>query len=451
MENGSGKPSNWIQLPVIRVKVYPNRISMDKLHRFDWVAIGMIILLAVLYGWTMLDVPFHPDESTQIYMSQDLSRSFTDPLELAWDGKMPLGDEDRIRAIDAPLAKITIGIMRTIFSIPALESDWNWSLNWEENRDQGALPSREQLLFARAALTACLPISLWFFYQALQTLLSKPGSLIGTLLLGLNPLLLLHGRRAMSEGLLLLGICFFFWAVTRTKRNPWLIGLSLGLTIAAKHSGVGLLPAGILAVVLIPDLREHLNLAARNIVKLLLVLFSILLLLNPFYWRQPLAALQAGIQARFQLASEQREDHLDPDNGGFAASASSLILNLYYTDPQTEEVGNYLANTSAAKQDYLSLGIHTWSRDMVSTAVLITFSLAGLLYFGWKFGERSPQEKENILLLALSTLGMGAFTIYLIPWQRYAIAVLPFAVSWIVAGLEPFFLVLERKIAGTEN
>lgn len=419
---------------------------MKKLGRNDWIAIGMILLLAVLYGWTMMDIPFHPDESTQIYMSQDLFTLFRRPQDLAWDGDPALTDEERIRAIDAPLAKYAIGAVRAIFAIPALESDWDWSLSWEENRSRGALPSREQLFAARAALTATLPVALWFFYRALQTILPGIGSLAGTLLLGLNPLLLLHGRRAMSEGLLLLGICFFFWAVTREKRNPWLIGISLSLVIGAKHSGIGLLPAGILAVVLIPELKQNLKDAAGNLLKMALVLFTSLLLLNPFYWSRPLDAIRTGLEARFELSDAQREDHLDTVKSGAGTTASGLILNLYYTEPQTEETGNYLAYTREYKQNYLSFRLHSWGRNRVSGTILFTLSLGGLVLAGLNYAKKPPKQKENILLLVLATLGMGLFSAFLIPWQRYALAVLPLTVSWIAAGLEPFLMVLESPI-----
>lgn len=420
---------------------------MKNLGRIDWIAIGMIVLLAGLYAWTMMDVPFHPDESTQIFMSQDLSSLFLRPRELAWDGELPLANEERIRAIDAPLAKYFIGAVRGIFSIPALKSDWDWSQSWQENSAQGALPSRQQLVFARAGLTAALPFCLWFFYRALKAIFPGITSLTGTLLLGLNPLLLLHGRRAMSEALLLLGICLFLWMATREKRNPWLIGLVLGLAIGAKHSAVGLLPAGILAAAFVPELGQNLKKAAGNLLKFSLILVTSLLLLNPFYWSRPLDALQAGLEARFQLAEEQREDYLGSE-GGAATTLSGLILNLYYTEPQTEEVGNYLAFTRADKQDYLSVGLHTWGRDRFSGSILFTFSLAGLILVGRNYSNRTLREKENILILVLATLGMGTFSALLIPWQRYAVAVLPFVICWIAAGFEPFLLALKKLSTG---
>lgn len=417
---------------------------MTKPRWTDWAAIVLITALVLVYTWTLMDIPFHPDEATHIYMSKDLSSYFQNPLDLAWDGSLPLGNEERIRAIDAPLAKYFIGAVRGIFSVPVLEADWDWSQSWEENNAAGALPSREQLLFARAALTAVLPIGLWFFYRALGQVLPTIGALVGTLLLGFHPLLLLHGRRAMSEALLVLGICFFLWAATREKRNPWLVGLTLGLTIGAKHSGLALLPAGVLAVVLIPDLSQNLKRAAGNLVKFSLVLLITILLLNPFYWKRPLTGLQVGLQARFELAAEQQEDYLESGAGVLKTTLPGLILNIFYLDLQIEEVGNYLDNTNEAKTDYLDNPLHTWGRDKISSALLFTFSLAGIGLVARSYSKRSRQEKERILILALATLGMSIFTVLLLPWQRYAMAVLPFAVYWIAAGMAPILLALEK-------
>ncbi len=417
---------------------------MAKSRWFDWTAIALIIVLAVFYAWTLMDIPFHPDESTHLYMSKDLSSYFQNPLELAWDGDLPPGEEERIRAIDAPLANYLIGVVRGIFSVPALEADWDWRLSWEENQAAGATPSREQLLFARAALTAVLPFCLWFFYRALSKNLSGTGTLVGTLLLGLHPLLFLHGRRAMSEALLLLGICFFLWAATRDQRNPWLIGFSLGLAVGAKHSAIALLPAGILSVILIPGLTQNLKKAGGGLLKLSLVLFITTLLLNPFYWKRPLSSLQAGLKARFELTAEQREDYLGPDAGGLKITIPGLILNIYYLDLQTEEAGNYLSRTNQAKQEYLANGLFNWGRDKISSALLFTFSLAGLGLGAWNYKKRTPQDKERILIVGLATLGMSIFSALLVPWQRYAVAVLPFAVYWIAAGMEPFLLALEK-------
>ena len=416
---------------------------MKKLHWVDWVTLGVILLLTALYALTLPDIPFHPDESTHIYMSEDISQN---PLTLAWDGALPLGSEERIRAIDAPLAKYLIGAVREIFSISPLGSDWNWALGWEENQSQGALPTTKQLLFSRSVMTLVLPFSLWLLYLTFKKIMSSLPSLVAVTLLGLSPLLLLHARRAMSEGLLVFGIALLLWAVTRDKRNPWLIGLALGIAINAKLSALGLFPAAILAVVILPEGFPGIKKGILNILKSLFIVLIAILLLNPFYWKHPLSALEAGLKARFSLAEEQQEDYLGRlglDEQPLMTTIPGLILNTYLTPPQTEEVGNYLAQTGEAKERYLSNPFHNWGRDLISGSILAAISFAGLGFAFWRFQDKDPWEKNNILIIALAALGMGIFTIILLPWQRYVLAILPFTFCWVGFGLAPIFKALQ--------
>jgi len=417
-------------------------MQLRKTQLVDWITLIIIVLLTALYAWTMMEVPFHPDESTQIYMSKDITSLFQNPLELTWGGSTPLPDEDRIRAIDAPLAKFLIGAVREIFSIPPLEADWNWGASWEENLNAGALPSQSQLLISRSIMTALLPFSLWFFYLALKKVLPPSASLAATLLMGMNPLLLLHGRRAMSESVLIFGVGFFLWGITRDKRNPWLIGLAVAISINAKHSALGLLPAALLAVILLPGEAPNPRRAGLNILKTALVLSTITILLNPFYWKDPLGALRTGAQARFKLAGEQKENHLERlgvEGSALKITIPGLLLNTYFSQPQTEEVGNYLAYTEETRSTYLANPIHTWGRDPISGAILAALTFAGMGFILRGFSQRTPRERNIFLLILLTTVGLGAFLATLLPWQRYVLAVLPLTFFWIGAGLTPIF------------
>lgn len=412
---------------------------MGKSGRIDWIALGSILLLTILFFATLSDVPFHPDESTHIYMSEDINQN---PLTLAWDGKLPLSAEGRIRAIDAPLAKYLIGVIRGIFSIPPLRADWNWELGWKENRAAGALPSDRQLLFSRSVMILLLPISLWLYYLALKKILPAIPALTAVLLLGLNPLLLLHGRRAMSESSLVFGITLFLWAITREKRNPWLVGLAIGIAVNAKHSALGLIPAALLADIYLPEGFPGLKKTALSILKTSLIALVLVLILNPFYWKQPLGALEAGMKARFSLANQQQEDYLGPlglDEQPLKVTVPGLVLNTYLSAPQTEEVGNYLDATQESKLAYLANPFHIWGRDLIIGSILAALTLGGMGYTIWGFADKTPEEKNYILVLGLATAGMGIFIIFLLPWQRYALAILPFTFSWVGAGLVPLF------------
>ncbi len=421
---------------------------MSKQRWVDWTALIVILLLGIFYAWTLEDIPFHPDESTQIYMSKDFSSLFSDPLGLSWEASPQLSDEERIRAIDAPLAKFIIGFLREISSTPPLAADWNWSLSWVENQSAGALPSSSQLLIARAAIAAFLPISLWFYYLVLKKVMPAIPALIALTLLGLNPLILLHGRRAMSEGILIFGIAFLLWTITRDERNPWMIGLALGISINAKYSALGLFPAAYLALILLPDLDFNLKRAAGNILKASLICFLSIILLNPFYWKQPFAALKTGLNARYSLAKQQDEDYLGQEEK-LRITIPSLVLNTYFTSPQTEEVGNYLLETKYERKQYLSAPLINLGRDNLSGSILLSLTIVGIGRMLFTGSGQKKAVRHNYLILALGTLGICVFTIYLLPWQRYVVPILPFTFIWIGAGLIPFFKTLSNDITAT--
>ena len=64
---------------------------------------GLAIGFVALYLSRLAAVPFHPDESTQLYMSRDFDTLVLqrDPAALAWTPDQPLTPEARYRLLDA--------------------------------------------------------------------------------------------------------------------------------------------------------------------------------------------------------------------------------------------------------------------------------------------------------------------------------------------------------------
>ncbi len=404
----------------------------------DWIALGLVLLLVLFYSLTLSQVPFHPDESTHIFMSEDFFTYFRDPLQLSWKGSQPLSDQERIRAIDAPLAKYLIGAARGLCSVSPLQADWNWSASWEENRDRGALPSGRQLLVARAAITLSLVAGLWFFYGGIKKTLPPYAGIAAVVLLGLNPLVLLHGRRAMSEGILLFSLGFFLWTATRKNKQPWLIGLAFALALNAKHTALGLLPAALYAVSLLPGQKLPLAKITFRLVQFALAAAALMALLNPFYWRQPIKALQAGLESRIHLSRQQELDHLTAMGKSqltFGERTLGLAVNTFIAAPQTEETGNYLAETSDSRQGYLSQPLNRWGRGYLSGGVLLILSLVGLILTIKQLPSQPEELLSNSLIWLLSTLGLSLVLLLPLPWQRYVVPLLPLSTYWIAAAL----------------
>ena len=164
-----------------------------------WAIWPLLAILTALALWDVASVPFHPDESTYLYMSSDFDLLLTDPLSLAWTPDQVGNWRTHLRIVDAPLVRYLLGLGRNLAGLPALPVDWSWMKSWEENQAAGALPSPQLLASGRLALALLLPFSLGMIYKIGSRLHGPLTGLLAALLLGSNALLLLHDRRAMAN------------------------------------------------------------------------------------------------------------------------------------------------------------------------------------------------------------------------------------------------------------
>src|SRR6266540_5192352 len=105
---------------------------------------------AVFAVWGAARVPFHADESTYLYMSEDFDRLIHQgPASVTWQAVDQPADVLRHRLLDAPMTYYLVGLGRGLAGLPALPHDWNWSTGWEENARAGPLPSPAQLAAGR--------------------------------------------------------------------------------------------------------------------------------------------------------------------------------------------------------------------------------------------------------------------------------------------------------------
>ncbi len=419
-----------------------------ELIKKNWLILLFTLITALFLIWGCSRVPFHPDESTQIFMSQDFRLLLTQPQALAWQPGDDLIPPARYRAIDAPMTRYLIGWARFLTTTPPLENDWNWSLSWVENISRGALPSSRQLLISRAAVTLLIPASMILLYCTVKSILNRPTALLSALLLGLNPLTMLHARRAMAESALLAGICFFLWAVSRKRIRPWLIGLGLAAAVNAKQSAVALLPVGIIAVCWPHNGKLNTKSVIRRSVELAVVFTAVTLILNPFFWSHPFQAARVSLELRSSLTSAQTEDFMDAETDPSVLGQRSLaaLVNLYLRQPSTEEVGNYLAAVEKQKQDYFSHPVHSWGRGLIPGSLLLSLSAVGFLVLSLSLRRSDSAAFRGRLLLLLAFLFQLTVLILLfpLPWQRYVMPLLPFTSVLISLGLSP----LLSKILG---
>ncbi len=414
----------------------------------EWVFHVCFIFLTLFYLWGMELVPFHPDESTQIYMSEDLYDFIKDPLSLSYSPGTELTSKMTYRAIDMPLTRYLIGFSRLITSSPGLPADWDWSLSWEQNVLTGAYPSSSLLMTARFIPTILLPASIYLFYFSIRKLLPKIPALIAVFFLGLNPLVLLHGRRAMAEPALLFGIVLFLWTVTRDRTKPILVGIALAIAFNAKQTGLFLIPVGIIAVCTLPNEEHRLRKMLARSASLMLVFIILTLLLNPYYWKAPLQAIIIGFQTRAHLLDLQLTDHLGGLNPNFLQLYLSLVSNTFISPPAVSEINKYTVPLTGQIQAYRDLLLHRMGRGLIGGSLQITFFLSGFYVLIKRYAKQSKANQYRLILILIATfvLTLGIIIFLPIPWQRYAIPLLPLIAFWSGYGLWPLYESLQTAI-----
>ena len=205
-----------------------------------------IITLSILYTSGIDSVPFHPDESTAIFMSEDVKIFFRDPASLFWQMDKENDLRQKYRQLDAPLSRILIGIGRILAGAPALSADWDWSKTWQGNQMAGALPSSYLLTASRFSVALLYPFSLLLIYWLGKKLSSETGGWLAMFILAGHSIILLHTRRAMSESALVFTLLLSLASMIVIKKRLWLAALPIALAFNAKQTLIGLFLIGII-------------------------------------------------------------------------------------------------------------------------------------------------------------------------------------------------------------
>lgn len=410
-------------------------------------------LYALLMLGTLPQVPFHPDESTHLYLSRDFDQLVRqlDPAGVGWQAADAPEAVRRYRLLEAPLSRYLIGLSRALTDqgAAALEVDWNWSADWAANVAAGALPSDRLLLAARLPATLATIGGALLVYALGRRAGGRVAGVSAAALYAANGALWLHGRRAMSEGLAVFALLLAVWVILRYGRQAVALGGAVALAAAAKLTGAALLPAALLAV-----LVNHSGQRGRHTLRALaVVLASFMVLswvLNPALWAAPLAGVSHMLTARTQLLAEQTAALRaagGPVLTGPAQQVTALVYHLYLAPLTFWEVPNYAAATAAAEAQYQARPWHTlfraepWSANLPAGGLLLALTLTGLavsVWRGWRRGANAlpADERRARLLLATATLGLAAALCAVpIAWQRYYVPLLPLLCVWSGLGL----------------
>ena len=406
---------------------------MRKALKTHWFFILVLPLLSFFYLTGVVKIPFHPDESTLIYMSSDFENLFAKPGSLTWKAGDPVFEAVRYRMIDAPLTRYLLGFGRFLSQVPATEVDWDWSLDWEENVIAGALPTENLLLIERLVIAGLFPLTITLLYLIG---LKINGRLLGItiiLIFSFNPLILLHTRRAMAEGALVFGLVLSLYAFLRLEKYPFLVGLAVAFSFNAKHSALVLLPIGLIAVCWSSFSSFRKISSVISIVGWYLVGFMILtFVLNPFLWRNPITAGLEAINQRQSLLARQHADFKEIFPTQVLETPAERVMVMLaqtiFAPPTFAEVGNYRDETFPAENEYSQTLGNNVGRNYVTAGLMLGLMLLGSMSLILDIFIGVPDKRKNSIILLLSIFAMlSGFTI-LIPfsWQRYSVPLIPF-------------------------
>jgi hypothetical protein len=412
-----------------------SRVPAFRLRASEIALIIVVGIFSAGYWLGVAAVPFHPDESTYLFMSADWEALFSRPFSLAWQPEIT-DPRQLYRLLDAPLSRNLIGASRWIAGLPALPADWNWSLNWEQNRLAGALPDAGLLSAGRFGEAVLFPLSLLLLYLTGLRLGGKVLGWSAMLLLAANALVWLHTRRAMAEGGLVFSVCLFTISLVSCQKRPWLIALPAALAFCAKQSTLPMAAIGFLAVIAYTPRPLVGFRLARSLGLFALLWLGLVGLLNPFLWAHPLESIQAAILARQDLLARQTSEFAAALPGSVLTSpwlsAISLLANLYLTPPALADVGNYLAQTSASSQVYLANPLHSLLRSLPAGALLLVLSVFGFYLAGRQGLSSRVIQRWDIGLAWLAGLlqFLSLVLTVTLPFQRYAVPLVPFVCLW---------------------
>lgn len=393
-----------------------------------------ILVLTFLYLLGLSKVPFHPDESTQIFMSADVETVFSRPAELLYTPSPAEAQRQNYRLLDAPLSRWLIGLGRLIAGESALTTDWDWSKTWEQNQAAGALPDQNLLITARFSVAWLFALTLLFGYRAGMLI---GGSTMGGVMIGLlsiNALVLMHTRRAMAESALLFSITWFIFAIAKKETNPLLLALPAAFAVNAKQTAAALVLIVLFAAWLYSNSISWPK-RARNVAVSATLIILITYMLNPVAWKNPADAMAAAIKARSDLAARQTEviGAVSPELllKSPAQRLAGWMVYLYISEPATADVKNYVDATRKAEAFYFTNPIHRFLRGILPGILMLVLSLLGFLLAAYT-AAISPPCRNQLSLLLFSTL--AAFLTLMIfiplPFQRYSILLVPFSTLW---------------------
>ncbi len=411
--------------------------------RSGLVSLALAAGFVTLYLSDLSSVPFHPDESSWVFMSRDFDALFLrgDLPEFAWQPDQDKTLQVEYRLLNAPLPKYLIGLGWWLagFRAADLNEDWNWYVGWDENVQQEHIPAAELLWASRAPGAVLAALAAVMMYWIGRDTRGNAVGLLAALFSGLHALHLLHDRRAMAEGaaqffaVLAVWVCLKFRA--RADRPGWLgaaAGVAVGLAVASKQTNLALLPVAMLAAVT-PSWRATGRTWGLILAGSALTFWA----LNPILYRDPLGGAQAMISTRAEMAQRQAQvlptAMLTPDP---LARLQATLLELYLRPLAFDDVPVYAEPLRPQVTAYQAGLVQRLTGQPAVGVALLALTLAGIMFGGLRLWRTRALNAEAVSW-AWGGAALG-LTLLAIPfaWQRYFLPLLPPACLYAAFGLE---------------
>jgi hypothetical protein len=409
---------------------------LSKNKRFLYFIAGIFsILWMFFYFKNLLNVPFHPDESTQIFMSKDVELIINNTTDLYFQEDTQNSIEQKYRLLDAPLPKYFIGIFRNIFNLEAIPYDWDWSKSWTDN--QRAIPSPQLLLISRISAAIFFPFSIVLFALILKEVFKSDNLLffLSLILFAFNSLLLLHTRRAMAESSMIFFLLLSILTLWKIP-NKWffLSAVPIALAINAKQILIFLIPLAIILIIF--NFKKHLKNFIVQITLFFVLLVGIFLVLNPIAWKQPIQVTKHMFIQRMEL-SQNQADTIESVSPEFLTNSVSkriiaFIAQLFIQQPSPQEVSNYQEYLNQPIVDYYMNPLHRgFIRNLFGGGIYLILFLFGF----YKSILSFPIKFNMIFLSGFILFSLEILISLVIPFQRYYLPAIPFTIIFAMIGL----------------
>lgn len=410
----------------------------DGIWAWDILWVGLLAIYAFA-GYRI--VPFHGDESMQIFMSRDYAYHIIEQnaASLAYDPARALDVEQNLRIINGTLNKYSIGLAWHLggYTLTEINAPWYWEQSFEDNYANGNAPTDALLLTARVPSALFLAGAVVLIFFVALRLAGRGVAYMSVLYFALNPTVLVNGRRAMMEGSLLFGMLLTVLAgILWSQHTGWrrrlcalLLALGAGLAVSSKHTNVvsvaGVFVGCALGALLAARATGWRSVGAKLAELTLAGVLSVGLFvaLNPAWWGNPVQTAQAVLAERVALLEGQTQAF-----GGYPnriAQFNGFFRQVFVGKPMYYEVASF--------REPLAGQIATYEADPFSG--VLPAGVAAVLFGAFVLGMWSllvPHAYPPIQDGARWVVAMwGIFTLLFVwlatplEWQRYYLPILP--------------------------